>query len=81
MDEDPKEGILTEVAEERDRQDEKWGGPEHDDLHSVRDWIGYIRDHNKQALDVGEFRQQMIRVAALAVAAVESYDRNNSTDG
>ncbi len=89
--------IYDEIRAERERQDEAWGGPGHDDGHSALDWIGYIANHAARAsggsveiVDEGHwwacrmtvngnggspFRRQMIRVAALAVAAVESFDR------
>jgi hypothetical protein len=75
--------VLGEVARERVAQDEKWGGPTHDFIHSPADWNRYIREHEvraEQALagepirDTDTWRRQMIRVAALAVAAVEAYD-------
>ena len=67
--------VYEEIAAERAAQDAKWGGPAHDDTHFASDWIGYIIDHARRAFAVGGFRRQMIRVAALAVAAVESHDR------
>ncbi len=85
-----KEGIWKEIKEERGRQDAQWGGPDHDDTHALWNWIIYIRGHNKAAgklmlqerpvhdfapAAVEQFRKQMVRVAALAVAAIESVDR------
>lgn len=76
--------VLAEVAEERDRQDAKWGGPTHDDTHSPADFCSFIREHEARAeaalkgLPIREFddyRRQMLRVAALAVAALEQWDR------
>lgn len=77
--------VLAEVAEERDRQDRKWGGPTHDDTHSPADFCRYIREHEvraEQALagepvrEFDEYRRQMLRVAGLAVAALEQWDRH-----
>jgi hypothetical protein len=62
-----------DVRKERQAQDIKWGGPRHDDTHNENDWISCVRRHTDKASY--DFRKQMIRVAALAVAAVESYDR------
>lgn len=75
--------VLAEVAEERKEQDEEWGGAAHDDQHGSNDWIAYIAKHVGKAvwyMSAGQhgratFRYQMIRVAALAVAAVEWCDR------
>lgn len=65
--------IMLEICVERARQDDKWGGPEHDDEHSVNDWADFIRMRlSKQG---NTFRQRMIEVAALAIAAIESTDR------
>lgn len=75
--------VVAEVMAERDRQDRKWGGATHDRVHSPADWNRYIREHEVRAESVlaGEpirdgdkWRQQMIRVAALAVAAIEAHD-------
>ena len=72
--------IHDEVKQERARQDAKWGGPGVDDNRSVNDWIAYITRHTGWAVvrrpwDLKLFRRQMIRVAALAWAAVEWCDR------
>lgn len=77
--------VLAEVAQERDRQDAKWGGPTHDDTHSPADFCRFIREHEvraEQALsgepvrEFDDFRRQMLRVAGLAVAALEQWDRH-----
>lgn len=84
--------VMAGILNERLRQDDKWGGPEHDDGHVPRDWAAFIIDALGQAMNadtVGlipptgdqrfdkahEYRRRMIQVAALAVAAVESFDR------
>lgn len=77
-------GVLHEILDEREHQDAKWGGPTHDDTHSPADFCRFIREHEvraEQALggepvrEFDDFRRQMLRVAALAVAAIESWDR------
>jgi len=70
--------IYEEIAEERKRQDALWGGPDHDDRHHPNDWILFIVDHAMRAFHDPHknFRTQMIRVAALAVAAIETADRH-----
>ncbi len=82
--------IAEQIIAERHAQDEQWGGETHDDGHAERDWLDFIRDHEKRARkaahrlnnDAGfvgvhadEYRKQMIEIAALAMAAVESHDR------
>lgn len=77
--------ILAEVAEERDRQDAKWGGPTHDDTLSPADFCAFIREHEVRAeralagepvREFDDYRRQMLRVAGLAVAALEQWDRH-----
>lgn len=70
-----RNNIYSEIEAERERQDIKWGGADHDDTHQSHDWISYIVRHVGRAImwpfDPALFCKQMIRVAALAVAAVE----------
>lgn len=78
-DKTPFEKIFGEIAEERGAQDVLWGN-EHDDQHDPEDWVGFIIKHAKKSdpsfhLDKEIFRKQMVRVAALAVAAIEWVDR------
>lgn len=74
--ESKRSGIWLQIMHEREKQDAEWGGPDHDDEHTPLDWTSYIEKHAGKALSQ-HFRQQMIRVAALAVAAIESYDRKS----
>lgn len=75
--------VFKDVVEERHRQDAKWGGPNHDDEHDPRVWVAVIVEHLGRAVrddtrprsDRTRYRQGMVRVAALAVAAIESHDR------
>ncbi len=73
--------ILEEIAAERQRQNQKWGGASNDDRHSSHSWAYLLVKHLGQS-GIGDdwnpivFRKQMIRVAALAVAAIEWHDRN-----
>jgi hypothetical protein len=93
--------IYNEIRAERANQNERWGGPPHDDAHTSGDWAEYIVRHLAKAFtdntlmqdeaasrfarylhpavrkhdDRAVKRRQLIRVAALAVAAVESMDR------
>jgi hypothetical protein len=67
--------IFTEVAQERERQDRQWGGPEHDDEHSVLDWAQFIAKQFCLVREDANARQRFVKIAALAIAAVESIDR------
>ena len=75
--------ILHEVADERKRQDHKWGGPEHDDKHSTAEFVQWIEDYagwarmKSSMLSHDKARDKLLDVAALAVAAVESIDRKH----
>lgn len=71
-----QDAILGEIAAERARQDVKWGA-EHDDKHSVDEWdymIGYYLQRVR-IMAPRQRRVNLIKVAALAVAAIESMDR------
>lgn len=69
--------ILLLVKNEREKQHKEWGDA-HDDGHAAGDWSRFIVRHlgrAEQAIedgDPGAWRKQMIRVAALAVAALEA---------
>ena len=71
--------ILSEIVNERANQDDEWGGPDQDDQRTSWDWIAYLTKHAGKAVrypfDLEIFRRQMVRVAALAVAAIEWADR------
>lgn len=81
--------IYELIQAERKRQDEKWGGPEHDDTHTAREWCELIHEPLAAASSAAhdydktytpscreQYVKQMVRIAALAVAAIESADRN-----
>ena len=80
----PDSGVapaLWDVHSERQRQDQKWGGAEHDDQHTVAEFVQLIQDYAGWARVMDSMnspqkaRTRLIQVAALAVAAVESLDR------
>jgi len=71
---------VQEVIHERQRQDAKWGGPEHDDTHTPADWVSLMDDrlaYPEQAEGCDEYRKDMVEIAALAIAAIESFDRRD----
>lgn len=74
--------IFDQLTLEREAQDIEWGGPAHDDKHSVDDWGVILLRHLGLAMNKSTggppsivYRRQLIRVAAVCVAAIESYDR------
>lgn len=79
----PTDEVLIEVADERLRQDDKWGGQANDDSHSTAEFVQLIEDYAGWARTMAgmnspaKARERLIQVAALAVAAVESIDRKN----
>lgn len=79
--------VLTQILEERRNQDKKWGGPAFDDERERTEWLSLIREHEERAKravsrtgDLDEYRQQMIQIAALAIAAIHAHDRRAGAD-
>jgi hypothetical protein len=77
MNEEGKIKAFAAVLNERRYQDEKWGGPEHDDTETEENWQKYITEYaNAQGRSESyDFRKRMVKIAALALAAIESVDR------
>lgn len=73
-----RDKIFKEIDEERAYQEGKFG-TSFDERNTVNDWVTYIAMYAGKAAFAGteaEARQQLMKVAALAVAAMESFDRN-----
>jgi len=77
--------ILTEILSERDRQREKWGGDFEDDIRKDPiDWASDIQAYATWAKQMmrmrshEKYRKRMMQIAALAVAACESFDRQET---
>ena len=77
--------ILDEIRQERARQDEKYGGPDHDDSHHPGDWcliltkyLGRAAAETIDAVPDAAFRDNMMKIAAVAIAATQSLDRTQS---
>ncbi len=81
------EAVMQDVAKERRRQDEQWGGPEHDDRHEFEDWdqIFFGRlDHCNDAVyanDTKEEYRRAVQLAAVAVAYAEAVRRRIEKSG
>jgi len=79
--------VVQDVLAERAAQDRQWGGPAHDDTHAPDEWLQFIEKQIERASDqiggtddgLGDtrYREALIKVAALAIAAVESLDRHH----
>jgi len=70
--------IYFEYTRERDAQNAKHGGPDHDDNLGILDWGRLISEHlwkSMGAENVATVRRQLVRIGALATAAIESIDR------
>jgi hypothetical protein len=72
--------VMLDVTDERRRQDDLWGGPEHDDRHTWRDWLRILQSQlNKLAVGnvdpVMDLYGRLVRIAALSVAGMESCSR------
>lgn len=79
------------ASERHRQQDQKLWSQDHDDMHSVNDWAALITRYTGRALEAAEvaradanderplagpmYRMRLIQVAAIALAAIESYDR------
>jgi NTP pyrophosphatase (non-canonical NTP hydrolase) len=75
------QNVLADVFDERQKQDRKWGEQNHDPTY----WLGIlgeefgevckavIEDPNNDYLDIA--REELVQVAAVAVAFIEYIDR------
>lgn len=76
--------VLLEIQAERgEGQDIRWGGKQRDDYISPDEWY-LILDHylnaSQQAASPASRREMLVKLAAVAVAQIESIDRNGSKD-
>jgi hypothetical protein len=89
--------VLNDVMDERDRQDAKWGQQDHEPARYLmilgeeygeaceagcRLTFGGDGDTVSRAVAVADLRMELVQVAAVAVAMIESIDRgrNKPTD-
>lgn len=85
MSENTRVGIFAEIEAERAYQDGKWGTEVDDTRNTPWMWAAYIAQYATRWMkgkfmplkrdDTMAFRESMIKTAAIAVAAVESIDR------
>jgi hypothetical protein len=70
--------VIRDVENEREHQEVRWGVV-NDDCNTLGDWLTYITKYAVLANttdDLTTARHRLIQIAALAVAAAESFDRN-----
>lgn len=77
--------IEQELIQERKYQVSKWGTSADDLVNTPMDFVGYIAHHSTRWFSGGfrpyskatleEFRVQMVKVGALAIAAIEAVDK------
>ena len=82
-----RHNILDEIRAERERQVSKWGGPDVDvENNTPADFVLYVTHYASKWFkgglpphDASSFRENMKKVAALAVAGIEAYDYEKSS--
>jgi len=73
-----KQNIINLILSERQKQDDKWGEQNHD----IYKWLAILGEEvgevNKAALEgkYNEVIDELIQIGAVAVAMIESLDRN-----
>lgn len=73
--------LISEIEQERLRQVGKGYTSEHDDEHTVGDFVFFIKNYSGWAAQMASMgsmeraRRRLIQVAALAIAAVQTIDR------
>lgn len=80
--------VYSDIKAERVRQDEQWGGPQHDDTHVEEEWRDYRARFEDRVQNIGlafrnprwmdGVRANLVKIAALAVAQIEALDRKHS---
>jgi hypothetical protein len=80
----PPASVLDEIRAEREYQVRKWGTDADLHVNTPMDFVGYIAHHSSRWFGGGfrpysretlqAFRKQMVKVAALALAAIEHAD-------
>ena len=71
-----REKVIEEVMAEREYQDHRWGGSEHDKNHTCDEWACFLMKYLGKFADnepnsATEAHHRLIQIAAIAVAAAE----------
>lgn len=73
--------IYDEIKLERKKQVEKWGEQNHNPIKWIVILTEEVGETAKEALEKKKFyRKELIQCAAVCVAAIESYDRNEGKE-
>ncbi len=72
--------VVADVLLERKAQDAKWGVQDHIPLYWLAILGEEVGETNKAVLekDWTNYREELVQVAAVALAAIENYDRNTA---
>jgi hypothetical protein len=83
--------IYDEIKNEREYQNDKWGTKADLEVNTPNDFCAYIAHHSTRwfkggfvpydSETVDNFRTQMIKTAALAIAAIEALDKQRELNG
>ena len=70
---------IVAIIHERNMQDEKWGGAQHDAAHTPEEWCRlldrYVTRISRSERGSVAYETALIQLAAVAVAALEVSDR------
>ena len=82
---------IRDVEKELDSAVQKWGAENDDCRNSPMEWAGYLSRYSTNWLDGGhfpwsaqtvdKFRHSMVQCAAIALAAIQSLDRQRRENG
>jgi len=87
-----EKSVLNEVAEERAKQDRKWGEQNHDNFRWLAILGEEVGEANEAALEIefvkeqvpgdwkAQLRKELIQVAAVAVGFIECIDRRETNE-
>lgn len=73
--------VLGDLLTRRREQDARWGGAQHDDDHDELDWQCFIEKQVRDAERANtsaDWRDRMVDIGALAIAAIEWADRKDA---
>jgi hypothetical protein len=86
MDEERQIFIVSQILNERSAQDEKWGEQNHNPVEWMSILMEEVGEASKEAIEnhlnpdtkiLDKYRNEMIQVAAVALAMIECLDRDN----
>ena len=83
FDEKQFESIVAEIKAEKEYAENLWG-TEFDDKNTANDWASYLMIYAGRAVEMDRtrlfnpirFRTDMLKVAGLAISAIQTLDRN-----